>query len=551
MTIGKAEMDALKKQYDLIKGGTVGKGQRMYDRYVQGEKRRVNFLENWSDVANIFLPRKNDIYSPNIDGEKKNLDIYDANPIKYVRKLVNNLLILMINPSQSWFGFETGDKELDGNREVRDYMKLASDVIRRELFISNFYLNAAEFLTDKVVFGTGVQLFEGQTDRKKKNLFWFSAIPCHKTILVSNDRGDAVTIYSKMRYTATQLVLKYGMDILMHQENEFLRTAFLKFDQTLYDIIFGVEHKNDIFHRTKNSKHEFVGMHTLCNNKFVLKEEGFFENPYQVSRWTKLSDEEYGRGPGMDALPDAMTLNTMKQIDLQASQIAMAPPIQGIENSIIGDANLYPWGITFRRPGSDPLAPIFPNVRLDISDAKIKDLRQDIREHFFYDQMNLIEKDRMTSTEVVQRKDEDLREVASVMIRMDREWLRPTIERAFGLCVRNGKIPPPPTILQKKELTLKYTSPIAKALETEGADNITRALQVSAPVIQSDPTVMDNVDGDKVLRRNFVRFDVEPEFLRKEADVKKIRQSRAEANAELQETQVQNTDADTIQKLRS
>src|SRR5690242_15845561 len=55
---------------------------------------------------------------------------------------------------------------------------------------------------------------------------------------------------------------------------------------------------------------------------------GFDEVPYLVPRFSKVTGEIYGLGPGMTCLPDVKMLNEMAKTVVKAAQKIVDPPLQ-------------------------------------------------------------------------------------------------------------------------------------------------------------------------------------------------------------------------------
>ena len=76
-----------------------------------------------------------------------------------------------------------------------------------------------------------------------------------------------------------------------------------------------------------------------------------------------------------------------------------------------------------------------------------------------------------------------------------------------------------------------------------------RAIQATSVVVPSMPEIMDNIDGDKYLKKNFEIYGVDPDILRSDKEVADIRKSRQEAVQRTTENAESSQDAETITKL--
>src|SRR3546814_12833244 len=67
--------------------------------------------------------------------------------------------------------------------------------------------------------------------------------------------------------------------------------------------------------------------------------------PYICPRWDTSSGEDYGRSPGMVALPDANTAQAIGETMLVAGQRAADPPILVPSDAFIDAPNTFPGGL--------------------------------------------------------------------------------------------------------------------------------------------------------------------------------------------------------------
>ena len=79
--------------------------------------------------------------------------------------------------------------------------------------------------------------------------------------------------------------------------------------------------------------------------------------------------------------------------------------------------------IAIKRPDQNP------GLGLDI----LESIGEEIKEHFFINQLRIIEQDRMTATEIIQRRDEQFRSFGSILSRIFFEGLQPQLNRLFGM----------------------------------------------------------------------------------------------------------------------
>ncbi len=262
--------------------------------------------------------------------------------------------------------------------------------------------------------------------------------------------------------------------------------------------------------------------------------QGFFDElPYMVPRWSKRSGEVYGRGPGHAALPDMRVLNRVAYAQLLGAEKLADPPIAVGSDSVVGKIRTHAGGVTYvdttQIPGGDPagaLRQLAVDYRLDVAETILEKRRDAIRTAFLNDRIQLAGGPQMTATEVITREKKQLLVLGPSLGRLQSEFLGPLVDRVFLLLYRNNHLVPPEN-LAGRELRAKYISPISRAQRSGEAEAFALAQQYLAPVIQADPTVMDNFDTNRIARDSQDLFGYPQDYLRPEAGVAQIRKERA------------------------
>lgn len=500
---------------------------------------RSNWESYWESLAQYIIPRKDNVYGSSTVGEDKTNRLYDGTSIHANELLASALHSMLTNPSSIWFDFATGEKEIDGNKDARQWMQDSVKKMIRVMNNSNFQTEIHETYMDLGGIGTSPMRIE----EDEEFVVRFFARPIYEHYIEENNKGIVDTVYREYDYTLRQLVQEFGEEALVDHE---LKHQFEKNDLHKVCVIHGVE---PIY---KDSKERFASYHVLKDKEHLLREGKFNTNPYAVARWTKISGEKYGRCPGMKALPDIKMLNTMMRTMIRAAQKAADPPMMVPDNGFLLPLKTVPGGTNFYRAGSkDKIEYLQSSSRIDINQEMIEQARLRIRQAFYIDQLQLQDGPQMTATEVMQRTEEKLRTMGPILGRLNNELLKPIIDRVFDIMLRKGLFSPMPDILKGKNLDTIYISQISKAQRASEADTLTRVIQSIAPVFQGAPQMMDNLNADNVFRYHAQIFGLPEDMLNAPEEVKQVREARAKAEQEAMQAQQENTQADTQQKLAS
>ena len=114
---------------------------------------------------------------------------------------------------------------------------------------------------------------------------------------------------------------------------------------------------------------------------------------------------------------------------------------------------------------------------------------------------------------------------------------------------KRGLIDPAPPELVGMKLDVKYSSLIAKSQRLSDGQNIVRTIQTISPFLQIDPAASDNINADNAIRIVTQVYGAPQELIRTKAEIEKIRQGRAEAQAAQAQAMQQQAEVDNSAKI--
>ena len=518
-------------------------GAAVYKRYETMLGNRVNWSTHWDEVSEYVVPRKDNIYGQQVRGEKKSSNLYDTKGIMANEALASAMHGMMTNPTSVWFGLSTGNDTLDETDEVQKWLQETVRIMINTFNESNFQTEIHESYVDLSSFGTYVLRVEEDDETDVR----FHARPIYEHVIDENSKGIVDTVFFEFEMSAKQMAEEFGVEAL----DQMLKDKLEQNPEHKEKMLHAVQPSSDVISYLKpfGSK-KFVSYKVLKRTKQVMEKKGFFENPFIVPRWTKIAGEKYGRSPAMKGLSDIKMANQMKKATIEGAQLQVAPPLQVPDDGVLLPIRTGPRSINFYRAGSkDRIEPMNTGSNVQLGEQLIAQVHEEIEKHFFLDQLRLVESDRMTATEVLQRRDEQLRTLGPILGRQHNELLKPLVERVYNILERRGKIPNPPQVLQNNPVKVRYTSQIAKAQMAQEGDQILKAFQLVAPFMEMDPTIIDNLEGDALMRFSAKIYGLPHEILRDRKDVEALRQERQQAQQQEAAAQQQNVEADTANKL--
>jgi len=528
----------------ITKDRVTNQGLRIVKDYNREKGSRSNWDSLWQEVADFTVPRKDDIYNSDVRGENKGQNLYDGTAVHASELLASEMNSSLTNPFVNWFSLSVS-KELMKSGKVREWLKSVEDITHEKLNNSNFYVQNGEIYADQINFGTAVM----EVLEDKEDIFRFRSYPIYLIHIKENSKGTVDTVYREYKYTSRQIVQEFGEEVLDDEKMQMYKESPDKEMRILHAVMPRLDADSS---KVGAKNKPIASFHiSLDVEGYILKESGFDEFPYMVPRWSKNSNEKYGRGPALKALADVKMINEMTKIDLQGYQLTVAPPLMAPDRSFIGPIDSTPYALNYYRAGTDAkIEPLFTGVNLNISEAKIQRMEDKINQHFFLDQLKLIRGPQMTATEATIRDDENLRILSPVMARQNNEYLKPMTTRIIGLLFRAKAFPEPPAELSGQEFQVEYTSLIAEAQRSQEATKVGRYISIIAPILQIQPRSADVINGDEILRKTAINLGLDPSFLNPSEEVKSVREAREQQAQQQAQQQSQLEDSNIAKNLR-
>lgn len=512
---------------------------KILERQERMENERATVESTWQECMDKIMPRKADILTARTEGQQSGDDLFDTTATMSCTLLAAFLHSTLTNQTVQFFESILGDVALDADDEVIEWCQRVTAILHGILNDSNFQTEIHEFYLDLCNIGTAC-LYVGED---KELVAHFAARNMKEIYVDENNKGFIDIVHRKFDWKLRQIVQEFGIEKLPQK----MKQLYEKGCSDKFTIIHAVEPKE-----SKDGKYfGFKSTYILKDEPRKLDEKGYKEFPYLVSRWTKISGEKYGRGPGMDMLPDIRMVNAMMETTIKGAQMTVLPPFTVESDAIIGRARFTPGGMTVVEQGMGETAirPLITNARIDFGYQAVEDVRKRIRAGFFVDKIQLNEGPQKTATEVNQIVEESLRYMGPVLGRQHFEFLRQLHTRLFGLALRANKLPQPPKKIQGRMLTVRYSSLIARAQRTNELTNVVRGVQAAAPLINAFPQALDIIDGDWGVKHIMQGYGAPQQMFKKETEVKKLRDARAQAQ-QLQAQQMQQAhQADVVSKV--
>lgn len=502
---------------------------------------RATWETHWQDIATYVLPDV-EVTDHRTPGSKTNTHLFDNTGIHSNELLANGLHGTLINPSTYWFELTTGDEELDGDDDVREYFHDTEMKMHAALNNSNFNTEVPPMFKHLTGFGTSVM----QMEEDEELLFRFRTLPLKECFIKENHKGFVDQLLRCWKWDANKIVREFG------EENvgKDVLKAYNKNDKKLFEII------HYVYPMPKpKGPLTFGSKYVLVDEKLILRDKGFREFPFMVPRWTKEAGEDYGRSPGMIALPEIKTLNKITEQMIIAAQKSIDPPMQLPDDGFILPVKLQAGKVNYYRAGSNDRAEqMIKDIRLDYGYQEMDSRRLRIRQAFYVDQLQMTEKtgNPRTAEEIMRKAEENMRLFGPVLGRLNYEFLRPLIDRVYSIMQRRGLLMQVPQVLLENlaggVFGVRYSSLIAKAQRVNESQSVSRFLQMSAPIVQLQPDSGDVIDGEEYIKLQARTFSLPPKLIRKKSQIQALREARAQAQQQVVDNENQQAQADVENK---
>lgn len=513
-------------------------------RFRSLESERRNLDTQWEIISHYVMPNRGRFFEKESDYEESidwtHRELFDSTAVVSARLLASSIHSNLTTASGRWFGLRFRSEEMNKDHQAKEWLEECERILYYAVNESNFNLEIAECYLDLVSYGTAVLLHESDG----RGGFVFKATMAREIYFEEGFDGKLTGIYRYKKYTALQLLEKYPDTIpdTIREQAMGASTANVP-HEVIHCIRLRMENKNaDVSKELAPEARPFEERYILAKSAHELTDtpSGYYEMPAYVMRWGKASGSKFGDSPAINVISDIRTLNKLVELVLKSAEKVIDPPTLTQQRGIIGDLNLTAGSVTVVRD-INGIKPYESNARFDVSELQREHLIETIQNSFHTRQLVLKDSPAMTATEVNARYEFIQRVLGPVAGRIRADGLDPLIKRGFWTLAREGRLPEMPAVVAESidEIDIEYMGPLARVQKMTDVQSTERLLANLGQIAAVAPEVIDTVDWDKLIRMYSERIGVPLEILRTAAEVKVIREERAQAQAQAEE--IQNT----------
>ena len=459
---------------------------------------RSTFEDHWQDIADVFRPQafpfKGEAPRP---GEKRTSKMYDAAPPLALERFAAVLEALLSPRNQVWSKLVTTDDELQDDVEVQRYLDSVNRVLFRVRYrpASNMASQLAESYLNLGSFGTQA-LFVGDD---VGNAVTYRSCGLHNILIAEDAFGRVNQVFRHYQFTAQQAMQAFvgkregaARDAAWAKMPAPVKVAY----ETKANIKFPFLHAVVPREQVDARRLDYRGMPLASFDLFmgdssIVDEGGYRVMPYCVSRYTKNSEEIYGRSPAMLVLPGVNMLNRMKKATVRGAEQQVDPPLMTMDDAMAPfnlESGAMNYG-TLNEQG-EPTVRAFDHkadVRLGIELMQLE--RGDVRDAFLLDVFQvMMQSPQLNMLQLMEIAKEKAALLGPMMGRQQTELFGPMTERELDILTQAGMLPPMPQALINAgaEVTIEYLSPMSLAQRAETGVSIMRTLEAVIPLTQTE-----------------------------------------------------------------
>ena len=504
---------------------------------------RKNVESRWDAIERYVMPYRGQFF--NDENGEATVDwrtryMYDSTAVDAADKLASSMHGSLTSNVNQWFKIVFRDSELNGDNDARTWLEKCTEIIYLALKESNFDVVAPEAYHDLVGFGSSsvMEEIDGTYDAYKGLIF--TCIAIRECFFEMDAREKMYRFYRVLKWTPLQILDKFGEDC-PQDIREKAQSSEHATDRI--QVVYAIWRRDDVKvgDASKPLAPELRPFGTryflLENGDSLGKEDGCYEMPGYVLRWSKHADSQWGTSPAMKALADIMTLNALVELTLKAADVAVDPPINVKVGATEGKINRGAGQINYVHD-QNAITAFLSGARFDVSAMNVENLKEGIKRMFHIHELELKESPAMTATEVTVRYELLQKLLGTTLGRLQSDFLNPMIERTFAILYRANQLPPAPEPVANRQahLDIEYIGPLSRIQKSDEVNNAERFLAILREYAEQWPELLDVIEPIETALMIAGRLQVPATMTRKKKDIEAKQEERRQREQDARDT---------------
>jgi len=442
----------------------LGNAEKLKDRANRAFGRESLWEDQLQDAYEYFLPQRDRFTDKGFQdqGQKKTDRIFDETAPVAIKNFASRIQEQITPIWRRWATFSPSDEierllrqpnvqvdEKALRESLEEYAEIVFDYINR----SNFATQISECYLDLAIGTCALDVDEVDEDDSPVQ---FNAVPQHQIALEEGPKGTIDGTWQKKEIKARNIEAEYPG----FQPSEKLARIIKDKPDTQVPLLFGVIKQKGVCHAFVLESGE---------SQFSWHVNYGKTSPRIVGRWAVVSGELRGRGPALDVLPAVKTLNKVEEFALKKAAIDLAGIYTATDDGVTNPYNIrINPGIVIPVGSNNSQNPSIQRLDttgdLQLTQFEVERMQANIKTALFNDMRDPTGPVR-SATEIAIEARELASRMGSAFGRLQAEVLIPVLQRVAFILQRRGIIEP--IQIGGKEIAVKFTSPLARAQDTD------------------------------------------------------------------------------------
>ena len=236
-----------------------------------------------------------------------------------------------------------------------------------------------------------------------------------------------------------------------------------------------------------------------------IVERDLRRNPYVIGRMMRAANEANGRGPVLDALPDAKTINKLVELTLKNATLAVSGVYTVVDDGVVNPENVKISPLSFipvarnsGHPAGPSIAPLGRSGDFDVSYLEQQRLVDAIKKTMMDNELPPLTGQPRTAAEIISRIRQFADDQGATFGRITRDVVAPLWANTDDILTHDWGILEPivgpegePLALDGESLTIKVTSPLAQQQNLNEVESLTQAIEISRALFGPQATAMN------------------------------------------------------------
>lgn len=533
------------------------------NQYLEEEKAldtERNYWKNvWQLTAEYIHQRRADFTTSRQPGSFINSHLWTDDPVHIAETSASAFLGYIWSAGVESFRLVGSEKVFGDDKEMREFWNEVNIALKAEMEDNEAGLATAldESMLDLLTLGTDAILVEERNvDDPQLGCLMFQPWTLQEFSCGENASGRAVKFNRRRDYTVGQMVEKYKYENCSKKVQDLYDKGSHNEKVVVLHVIQPRDPKDIVPGSLAAKDMPYASVHIEVDQKHICRNSGYPELPVACARLAKRSNETYGRGRGINALPSIMMLNQVWEDYSLALEKNLDPPMYQLNDSVSGNGYIDTSAgainilkIDKSMPNVSPTGKLFDIQNINNVVEIIEKLQETIANHFMIDRLiNLNNDVEMTKGEAFLRNAIRQSTLRSIVSRILLEKFDVLIRSSFMICLRRNKFgyAPNDPVAQARErqglpvtylpqkfidalqsneqiFDIEYLTPAARDMMAEEGQGMIETLQIAAEMAGIDEEIKYEIDSRWTLNRFAEIKGVNQNMFRKEKDVKALK----------------------------